>query len=85
MIYVQVLMSVLICAIIYAVCTEILPDLKQLWSSLKTRFLFDESKLSFNECPYLEPLHFHHDGCPSCDTIHYDAEVHDPPEDGTSS
>jgi len=21
------------------------------------------------DCPYDEPLHYHHDGCPSCDTV----------------
>jgi hypothetical protein len=23
---------------------------------------------SIRECPWHEPLHFHHDGCPACET-----------------
>jgi hypothetical protein len=23
---------------------------------------------SVRECPYREPLHYHHDGCPACET-----------------
>ena len=27
-----------------------------------------------NECPHSEPLHWHHDGCPSCEAVDGSAE-----------
>ena len=34
------------------------------------------------DCPYNEPLHYHHDGCPSCSTYWESLAINNP-DDGS--
>jgi hypothetical protein len=45
---------------------------KNEWMEFNKEVLEEES-----DCPYDEPLHNHHDGCPSCYTAHPEVERHD--------
>jgi hypothetical protein len=43
-------------------------NLPQYWGWVRRH----RSKLAMIDCPYNEPLHFHHDGCPSCTSMDFD-------------
>ena len=44
-----------------------------------TRILFTSDDATWtnnsNDCPYNEPLHDHHDGCPACDMVDYAEDI----------
>ena len=43
-------------------------NLPQYWGWVRRH----RSKLAMIDCPDSDPLHFHHDGCPSCTSIDFD-------------
>jgi len=41
-----------------------------------------KEKRAIKECPFNEPLHYHHDGCPSCNTYWESLAINNP-DDGS--